>query len=78
MSRFMANKPKPRKLTETDIISFNISADKRIGPRSREDILAYLHQKNSWRMWRLQKDYRWVQKHMKKMGYNPEEAKDLL
>lgn len=44
----------------------------------REDIIAILTQKNFVRVRRLQKDYRWMQKQLIKMGRNPEDAKWLL
>lgn len=68
----------PRKLTEEDVVSFNLAANKRMSVNSRDDIIRHLERRNPWRWWRFKKDYIWVQRQMVKMGYSPTEAKDLL
>ena len=70
--------PVPRKLNEDDVFSFNLSAQKRMPVRTRQDIMAHMERKNGWRWWRLKHDYKWLQREMRKLGYNPDEAKDLL
>lgn len=67
-----------KQLSPEDIESFNDAADKRQPMTSKTEILAYLHRKNSYRMWRLGYDYRWMQRMMKKKGLNPEDARWLL
>jgi len=70
--------PKPRRLSGDDIASFYKAADNRTSPLTREEILARLQRKNSYRMWRIRYDFRWLQRQMKKMGQNPEDARELL
>lgn len=67
-----------RPLTESEVFSLQLAVDKRTGPRDRSQIIAQIKAKNSYRWWRIQYDYRWLRKQMRKMGYNPDEAKDLL
>ena len=62
---------------ETDD-GWDAAADSRMRPRSKTEIVAALNQKNSYRMWRLRHDFKWLQRQMKKMGYNPEDARELL
>lgn len=69
---------RPRRLREEDIVDFYAATEKRTGPMRRQDILAYLERKNAYRMWRLRHDYKWLQKQMKKLGHNPEDARELL
>lgn len=67
-----------RLLTDNDIDSFNEAADQRKPQRTQTNIIEALRKKDGHRMWRLQRDYRWMQKQMKKMGLNPEDARWLL
>lgn len=45
---------------------------------TRDEIIAVIKQKNGYRWWRIQYDYRWLRKQMKKLGQNPDEARELL
>jgi hypothetical protein len=47
-------------------------------PKTRADIIAELKRRNPHRWWRVNHDYRWLKRRMKKMGYNPDDAKELL
>lgn len=67
-----------RKLDEADIELFVAAAEARRPMKTRDEVIALLERKNQWRMWRLRKDFKWLQKQLKRMGYNPEEARDLL
>lgn len=46
--------------------------------RKRKDIQTTIRESNPIRWARLQRDYRWVQRRMKKMGLNPEDARWIL
>ena len=70
-----------RKLDEETIDSFFSAADQRKHvrrPQTREEIIALVTSSNTYRWWRLQHDYKWLKKQMKKHGYNPDEARELL
>jgi len=45
---------------------------------TRDEIVVAIKQKNSYRWWRIQMDYRWLRKQMKKLGQNPDDARELL
>ena len=68
----------PRRLREEDVVGFYEAAHSQRGPMNREQIIAALEKKNSYRMWRLRHDYKWVRRQMKKMGLNPDDARELL
>lgn len=67
-----------RRLREEDIVSFYAAAEQRKGPMTRDEMLAALERKNSYRMWRIRHDFKWLKKQVKKMGHNPEDARELL
>lgn len=46
--------------------------------RTRRELRAFFFQKHRWRMRRMQRDFNWLGKKMKKMGLNPEDARYLL
>lgn len=68
----------PRTLDDTDLDYFWSAANTRRRALTRDEIIAYLEMRNPTRMWSLRRNYRWVQKQMKKMGLNPEDARELL
>lgn len=68
----------PSKLNDQNISDFDLATRARKPLRNKEDIWAELKSRNPVRVNRLQRDYRWVQKQMKKMGLNPEDARELL
>lgn len=75
---------KKRTLDDDDYESFFSAADARPrrttprSPQTRADIIAALEKKNSYRMWRLNHDYKWLRRQMKKMGHDPDDARELL
>ncbi len=46
--------------------------------RTRAKIRDFFQARNRWRWNRLQRDYAWLRKEMKKVGLNPEDARYLL
>jgi len=64
-----------RRESEDAAPSLTVNVDKRA---SRDDIIAAVKANNSYRWWRLNHDYRWLRKRLKKMGLDPDQAKDLL
>ena len=69
----------PRPLNADDIASFDTAARSR-PPTARDirDLTEYLRRKNKMRWARMQRDFRWGQKHLAKAGVNPEELRWLL
>lgn len=68
----------PASLTDSDFDGFEVAVKARRGPLTTEQIIATLKRKNAVRWRRLHKDYRWMQREFKKMGLNPDDAKELL
>jgi hypothetical protein len=67
---------RPRQLTDEDIAWFeDTKLDK---PLTMEDVKALLRQRNPVRWWRLQNDFKWMQRQLRKMGRNPEDARWLF
>lgn len=64
--------------SEEDFELFFEAAENRITPRSKSKIIAEIEKKNSYRWWRIRHDYKWLKRQLKRMGYNPDEAKELL
>jgi hypothetical protein len=54
------------------------SADMRVKPLTHDEIIKAVKKRGSFRWWRLNHDYKWLKKQMKKMGYSPEDARELL
>jgi hypothetical protein len=74
-------KGQPRNLTEADRIGWADAQDSRessMKPRTIEDVKALVRNRNPIRWRQLQGDFRWLQKEMKKMGLNPEDARYIL
>lgn len=69
-----------RPLTEDDLQSWQDAVTKRPTGKAKteEDVKALIRNRNPVRWWQLQRDFKWVQKEMKKMGLNPEDARFLL
>ena len=67
-----------RRLDDGDIDAFMDAAERRMRPITRDEIREHMRRKNGWRWWRLQHDYRWLRKQMKKLGLNPDDARELL
>lgn len=69
----------PRPLTPDDVGSFFKAAEKPKPPvKDAAWVRKQLSVRNPVRWARLQRDYRWMQKSMKKMGLNPEEARYIF
>lgn len=72
----------PRDLTEADRIGWDVAMDQRAAskmrPQTREDIIRLIRNRNPLRWHGFVKDYKWVQKEMKKLGLNPDDARYLL
>lgn len=66
-------------LDDAMIDSFFEAADSRKArPVDRDGIIDLIKSKNSYRWWRLNHDYKWLRKEMKRLGYNPDDARELL
>lgn len=72
----------PRPLTDQDLAGWDASLDVRaemqLKPRTVEGVRALIRHKNPIRWKQFQNNHKWVQKEMKKMGLNPEDARYLL
>lgn len=70
-----------RDLTEEDRTGWQEAMDSReqsIKPRTIQDVQALLRHRNPIRWNQLRRDFRWMQKEMKRMGLNPEDARYIL
>ena len=70
-----------RHLTEDDLAGWSDALDSRekaIKPRTVQDVRILVRKVNFVRWHRLQKDFAWLQKEMKKMDLNPEDARYIL
>ena len=47
-------------------------------PKNIESVRRLIRHRNPVRWYNLQRDFKWVQKEMKKMGLNPEDARYIL
>lgn len=66
-----------RQLTEADIASFE-QAHMQKPPLSTDQVRSIIKHKNPVRWWRLQQDLRWIEREMRKLKMNPEDARWLL
>lgn len=76
--RSRRQRPQPRRLDDGDWSAFMEAASDRRKPMSREQIIEAVKARNPHRWWRLQWDYKWLEKQMKRLGQNPEDARELL
>lgn len=70
-----------RNLTPVDRNGWADAQDSRAmdkGPKDQESIRNLIRNRNPVRWWQLQRDFKWVQKEMKRLGLNPEDARFLL
>jgi len=67
----------PRSLDADDYSMFDRAVNER-PPRVNQTVEQHMRKKNFFRWHRLKRDYRWLQRQMKKMGMNPEEARWYL
>ena len=68
----------PRRLKEEDVDMFLEATEQRPKPKNRDQIIEAIKANNAYRWWRLNRDYQWLRKRMKKMGYSPDDARELL
>lgn len=71
------NRGAPRPLSGVDITAFIEAAESK-PPRGVPEMRRYVQLKNPVRWRRMQRDFRWMQRKMKKLGLNPEDARWLL
>ncbi len=68
-----------KKLDDDMVDSFFEAAEQRPKrPQNRDELIELIKKNNSYRWWRLQHDYKWLRRQLKKNGYNPDEARELL
>lgn len=70
-----------RPLTEDDVSDFERAAadrDKTMKPKTRDQVRSAMFAKNPVRMARIESDFRWMQRQMKKFDLNPEDARHVL
>lgn len=67
-----------RRTTHDEVIGWFTASDERQPTLTRERIIEKIKAKNAYRWWRLNHDYKWLQRQCKKMGLNPNEARELL
>jgi hypothetical protein len=68
----------PRDLTIDDRLAWNTAMEDRTSLRTKEDIRKVMSNRNPVRFWQLQRDFKWLQRQMKKAGLNPEDARYIL
>lgn len=75
-----AGQPTQRHLTKDDIDGWMDAASKRKPPRKldRRTLQEYLKAKNLRRWNRLQRELRWAEKELGKLGLNPEDARWMV
>ena len=71
-----------RRPTEAEWSGWDTALDARVtrasGPSSFDDVRQLIRYRNPVRWHNLQKDFKWVQKQMVRMGLNPEDARYIL
>lgn len=68
----------PRTLDDADYVSWFAAADRRTDPLSRDELIVEIKKRNPHRWWRIQYDYKWLRRQMKRLGQNPDDARELL
>jgi len=72
----------PRDLTEDDRLGWYDAGTERSKkaprPSTIEDVQKLIKNRNPVRWYSLQSDFKWVQKEMRKLGLNPEDARYIL
>lgn len=69
---------KRRRVTNVEVTDWLLQAAMRPAPFERESVLLKIKARNSYRLWRIQHDMKWLRKEVKRLGYDPELAKELL
>lgn len=75
------SKSERRDLTEDDRLAWydaGSEREKAIRPQTIADVQALVRNRNPVRWRQLQGHYKWLQKEMKRMGLNPEDARYML
>jgi len=69
-----------RQLSQQDYDGWMAASDDQpaVTSLTKDQLRAYLKAKNPWRWRRLRGDFKWMQKRLAKLGYNPEDARFLL
>ena len=67
----------PRALSDKDIDSFFKEQRKPPAPMTLNRLRTHMSRKNYARWRRLKKDFAWMQREMRKLGLNPEDARWL-
>jgi hypothetical protein len=69
-----------RPLTEEDRLGWDtaLNLQPRGNPRTFDSVRIQMRARNPVRFWQMQRDMRWLERQMKKAGYNPEDARFLL
>lgn len=67
----------PRPLTDDDYQTWYDAADQQTPDRTLDWAAASIRRYNIWKWNQMMRDYRWLQKRMKKLGLNPEDARYL-
>jgi len=69
----------PRTMDDVDYDLIDVAVRARRHPiGSQEEIVRYLNSKNPVRVARMRRDFKWCQKHYRRLGLNPEDAVHLL
>jgi hypothetical protein len=72
------NRHEPRPLRDEDVSDWFGAADKRMAeppiPRGKVAVLRHIKKRNPIKFWRLQRDYKWLGKELKRIGLNPDDA----
>lgn len=71
------------RLTDDDYVAFDAALDirtgyKRLPPRTIEEARQAVRRKNPIKYAQIMRDYHWLQKQMRKLGLNPDDARDLF
>lgn len=71
------NRPAPRSMTESEI-SATLKEGWTDAPKSIDKIRQQIQRDNPVRWARLQREFRWAQKRMRKLGLNPDDVRWIL
>lgn len=71
---------RPRDLTDDDRLQWDTALNQqtRGQQRTHAQVREMLKQRNRLRWWGMQRDFKWLQREMERMGLNPEDARYLL
>lgn len=74
-----ARKPvEPRKLNTDDRLAWETALDQPRPEKTVESIRRLMRNRNPVRWHQVQRDFKWLQRQMKKAGLNPEDARYIL